>query len=107
MVVGVLRMRLYMRGNRSLKDKRQILLKIKDKVSHHFNVSIAEVADNDDWKSAVIGITTAGNDAAFVQSVLHKATQTIEGLCLAETLAKDTIVRTYPDGEFQKEFIER
>ena len=100
MVVGVLRMRLYMRGNRSLKDKRQVLLKIKDKISHHYNVSIAEVAENDEWKSAVLGITTVGNDSAFVQSVLDKVTRTIEGLYLAETLAKDTKVQPYSDDDF-------
>ena len=101
MVVGILRMRLFIRGSRSLKDKRQVLRKIKDKVSHHFPVAIAEVADNDDWKSAVLGVTTVGNDSPFVQSVLDQVGRTIEGLYLAEILAKDTIVRTFSDEEFR------
>jgi uncharacterized protein YlxP (DUF503 family) len=93
-------MRLYNRGSHSLKEKRQILLRIKDKISHLYNVAIAEVSDNDDWKSAVLGITAVGNDPAFVQSVLDKVALTIDGFHLAETLSRDTIVRTFSEDDF-------
>ena len=94
-------MRLFIRGSRSLKEKRHVLRKIKDKIAHHFHLSVAEVADNDDWKSAVIATATVGNDAAVVQSVLDQVARTIEGLYLAEILAKDTNVRTFSDEEFR------
>ena len=41
MVIGVLEMQLSMPGNRSLKDKRQVLKSVKDRVRAAFNVSIA------------------------------------------------------------------
>ncbi len=100
MIVGILRLRLHMRGNRSLKDKRQIVLRIKDKVAHHFNVAVAEVGDNDDWKVATLGFSTVSNDAALVQSVLQKVGATVESLHVAEVLSHDLIVRTFSEEEF-------
>ena len=42
MVVGVLRLTLYISESHSLKEKRAVLRKIKDRVRNEFNVSIAE-----------------------------------------------------------------
>ena len=86
MVVGILRLKLRIRNSRSLKDKRRVLRKIKDKVHHHFKVSIAEVEDQDLWQSAVLGISVVGSDSAFVESLLSKILNMVEGLFVAEIL---------------------
>ncbi len=100
MVVGVLRIKLYVRQSRSLKEKRHVLQKIKGKISHHFNVSVAEIGQNDDWKTILLGISMVGNDSVFVHSVLHKVLCTIEGLFLAEVLAQNVSVNHYKDDNF-------
>lgn len=89
MIVGVLRVQLYIRQSHSLKEKRQVLRKIKDKVSHHFNVAIAEVGENDNWKRSTLGISTVGNEAAIVHSNLDQVLKTIEGLFVAEILSQE------------------
>ena len=72
MVVGVLRLSLYIHGAASLKDKRQVVRKVTDRLRARFNVSVAEVGDNDIWQRAVIGICAVSNDHSFVNEVLDK-----------------------------------
>ena len=43
---------------------------LKDQLNNKFNISVAEVEDQDEWQFAEIGIAAVGTDTAFVQSVL-------------------------------------
>lgn len=72
MVVGVLELDLLFPGLRSLKEKRRIVKSLKDRVAHRFNVSIAEVADNDMYQRGTLGVTVATNDARHADEVLRK-----------------------------------
>ncbi|HUN57026.1 MAG TPA: DUF503 domain-containing protein [Candidatus Binataceae bacterium] len=83
MVVGVMRLSLFLPENHSLKGKRQILRAIKARVRNKFNVSIAESDDHDLWQRAELGICQVGNDRAFVDSALREVVNYIEGLALA------------------------
>lgn len=69
---GLLTIRLYIGEARSLKDKRRVLKSLKDGVRNRFNASVAEVARQDSWKSAVLGIVVAGNDGKRINSVLSR-----------------------------------
>ncbi len=86
MVVGVCRLRLALHGVFSLKEKRGIIKRITARVRNSFPVSIAEVAENDQLRSAAIGFSVVGNDGAYVNSVLDKVLDFIEDLCLAEII---------------------
>lgn len=83
MVVGVLRLTLYIPENHSLKGKRQVLRAIKDRVRHKFNVSIAESDDHDLWQRAELGICQVGSDRAFVDRALREVVNFIDSLGLA------------------------
>lgn len=72
MVVGTLELELTISGADSLKAKRMVLRSVKDRVRKRFNVSIAEVDDNDQWQSAVLAVVVVGNDRRFVNQVLSK-----------------------------------
>ena len=72
MFVGVLRLTLHLPEPGSLKSKRHLLRSAIDRVKARFNVSIAEVAENDLWQKSVIGIAAVGNDHAFVNETLDK-----------------------------------
>lgn len=79
MVIGIVRIDLYMNGNRSLKAKRQTLKGLIHRVqSRYKNVSISEVGSNDLWQKATIGISFVGNDSRFVNSILDQITLFIE-----------------------------
>jgi uncharacterized protein YlxP (DUF503 family) len=86
MVVGVCRLRLALYGVFSLKEKRGVLKRIIARVRNSFPVAIAEVAENDQLRSAAIGFSVVGNDGAHVNSVLDKVIDCIEDLNLAEII---------------------
>jgi uncharacterized protein len=83
MVVGVMRLTLFLPENHSLKGKRQILRAIKARVRNKFNVSIAESGDNELWQRAELGICQVGNDRAFVDAALREVVNFIESMALA------------------------
>jgi len=84
MVVGVLRLTLYIESSHSLKEKRAVLRKIKDRVRNEFNVSIAECGEYDLWQKAQLGICQVGTDQAYIDGALRAAIRFIEELYLAE-----------------------
>jgi uncharacterized protein YlxP (DUF503 family) len=79
MVIGILRIDLYMNGNRSLKAKRQTLKSLIQRVKSRFNnVSISEVGSHDLWQKATIGVSIVGSEKRVVNSVLDRVTLFIE-----------------------------
>jgi hypothetical protein len=95
MVVGVARLSLLIHGSFSLKDKRSVLRQIKDKTAHKFNVSIAEVGDNDLLNRAVLGIAVVGNDRRHVNSSLDIILQFIENMHIAEIIDRELELLNY------------
>jgi uncharacterized protein YlxP (DUF503 family) len=84
MVVGVLKLTLFIPENHSLKGKRGVLKKIKARVANTFNVSIAECDAHDLWQRAVLGISQVGSDAGYVDGALRQVVRFIEDLHVAE-----------------------
>lgn len=78
MVIGVCQLELYLDGNFSLKGKRQVLKSLIQRARQRFNISIAEVADQDLWQKAVLGVCAVSNDRQHVNSVLDHVIQFIE-----------------------------
>jgi uncharacterized protein YlxP (DUF503 family) len=72
----VITLRLY--GVASLKDKRSIVKSLLARLPDRYNVAAAEVAAQDSWQDAVIGVVTVANDAAIVHSTLERAVAWIE-----------------------------
>jgi len=70
--VGTLEVRLGLPGVNSLKEKRRIVRSLKDRIRNKFNVAVAEVDNNDVWRSASLGIAAVANDARFIDSALSK-----------------------------------
>jgi len=70
MNVGVCKVSLRLPENMSLKGKRQVLKSIISRVRQKFNVSAAEVDDNDVWQLATIGICYVSNDRRHSNQVL-------------------------------------
>jgi len=77
MNVGVCKIRLRLPENLSLKGKRQVLKSIINRVENKFNVSMAEVDDNDLWQLATLGICCVSNDKRHTNEVLSKVVDSI------------------------------
>ena len=95
MVVGILRLTLYIQGASSLKEKRQVVRKVVDRLRSRFNVSVAEVGENDVWQRAVIGISAVANDHSFVNEVLDKCARDAGNI--AEILNREMEIETYSE----------
>jgi uncharacterized protein YlxP (DUF503 family) len=73
MVIGVVIVQMHLPGASSLKDKRKIILSLKDRLKNKFNVSVAELDDNELWQRCTLGIALISNDGTFANTVLSKA----------------------------------
>jgi uncharacterized protein YlxP (DUF503 family) len=72
MIIGILTIALMIPGANSLKDKRQALKSLLENIRHKFNVSAAEVADNDTWRRATISVACVSNDRGMANRILDK-----------------------------------
>ena len=90
MVVGVLKLTLFLPENHSLKGKRSVLNKIKSRVTNTFNVSISECDSQDLWQRAVLGVSQVGTDASYVDGALRQVVRFVEALHVAE-VGEDSI----------------
>jgi uncharacterized protein YlxP (DUF503 family) len=86
MTVGSLRVRLLIRQSRSLKDKRQVLKSIKDRLRTGFNVAVAEVEAQDHRQLAVLGVATVAAEAQQVRTTLEQVLSALRGHPVAEFL---------------------
>ena len=86
MTVGSLRVRLLVREARSLKDKRQVVQSIKDRLRDRFNVSVAEVEALDHRQLAVLGVAMVSNEAGHVKAVFEQIVAALRGHPVAELL---------------------
>lgn len=84
MVIGLCHLELLLHGNFSLKGKRQVIKSVVERARQRFNISIAEVEDQDLWQKAVLGICTVSNDRQRVNSILDQVLDFIENTQLAE-----------------------
>ena len=70
LTVGVCRVTLRLPENGSLKGKRQLIRSLTTRLRGKFNVAVAEVADNDRWQIATLGVSCVSNDARHAREML-------------------------------------
>ncbi|MCA9400741.1 MAG: DUF503 domain-containing protein [Candidatus Omnitrophica bacterium] len=82
--IGILYIYLFIPHAQSLKDKRSVLKRLKEKTRLKFNVSIAEIDFLDKWQRSLIGIVMIGNDQRFVNEALDNILKFVEAYHAAE-----------------------
>ncbi len=79
----------------SLKDRRQVVRSLKEKLSHGFNISIAEMDEAPTWQSATLGIAaiSASRDylSGLMQQLESAAIRIGEGLGAQVTVSWDYV----------------
>jgi len=78
MFVGVSQIELFIPESGSLKSKRFVLKSIKTKIRNKFNVSVAEIENNDKWQRSTIGLSVVSNDKKIVDNTLIQVRNFIE-----------------------------
>ena len=100
MIIGCCSIKFYLHGNRSLKGKRQVVRSIKDRLKKNFNVSVAEVGDQDNLQSLHIGISTISSDRPYMDGLLTKVINAIDIMNLAEITVCETEIINLGSGKF-------
>ena len=85
MVVGVLRLELYLYGVHSLKEKRSVVKKILGRCRIRFPVSCAETGHHDVWQSAEISFAVVERDEPRAHTLFTRIQEEIDHIGLSET----------------------
>lgn len=98
--VGVLLAELRIRGARSLKDRRQVVVSLRDRLRHAFDVSVHELDPGEDPQVGRIVCTTAGNDRRTIESILGRVAEVVRTHPVAEAGRIDLdVLRWHPSAE--------
>jgi uncharacterized protein YlxP (DUF503 family) len=76
--IGLCTIELSLAGHRSLKEKRSALKPLLAHLHREFNVSVAEVGQQDAWQAATIAVVAVSTDHAYVSGLFEKVVRSIE-----------------------------
>jgi len=93
LVTVIISIQLEIPGVDSLKGKRRILKSLTTRLRNNFNISIAEVGDNDIHRSAQIGVALVSNNKSYGHQVASKIINRIESN--PEVILADYNIDTY------------
>ena len=77
MVVALLSVELHVPGSQSLKEKRMVLRRLKDRLKK-FNVAVSEVEHQDLWQRAALAVVTVSTDQQHADRELAAVADEIE-----------------------------
>lgn len=78
MVVGTCELTFQLPENHSLKGKRQVSRSLTQRIRNRFNVSVAEVCDQDRWQTLSLGVSCVTDDARHANEVMSKVVDFVE-----------------------------
>ncbi|MBI2072416.1 MAG: DUF503 domain-containing protein [Gemmatimonadetes bacterium] len=93
MIVGIVTWELHLSGCHSLKDKRQIVSSLKDRLHRRFNVSVAETNHQDLWQRAELCCCVVAGTRRHAEEVLGAADRMVASEPLARIIDSTTSVR--------------
>ncbi len=78
MYVAVCQMTLHIGMSASLKDKRQVVRSVLQRVRNQFEVAAAEVGTQESWQVATLGLSCVSGSAKHAQEVIERAARYVE-----------------------------
>ena len=78
MNVGVCKVRLQIPENQSLKGKRRVIKSLCQRIRNRYEVSIAEVDDNESWQIATLGIACVSGSVRHADEIIDNVVDYIE-----------------------------
>lgn len=81
MPIACLTLELEIAHAQSLKDRRQVVRSLKDKLRHGFNVSVAELDEATVWNRATIGIVAISGSASYLQGQIQQLELAAHRIC--------------------------
>jgi len=72
-VIALLTLDVHIPEAHSLKDKRMVVRRLKDRLRSKFNIAAAEVEHQELWQRSQISVVTVGSDDSSVRQTLEHA----------------------------------
>jgi uncharacterized protein YlxP (DUF503 family) len=94
MPIAYLTLELRIEAAHSLKDKRQVLRSVKDRLRNSFNISIAEIESTDLWQRATLGVVSISDSRDYLQGLMQNVEK--EAVRLANNAGAE-VVDTFLD----------
>jgi len=69
--IAYLTLELRIEAAHSLKDKRQVLRSVKDRLRHSFNISVAEIDVSDLWQRATLGVVAISDSRDYLEGLMR------------------------------------
>ena len=86
MIVGIYKLEIVLPQCHSLKEKRSVLRRMRDRIGQRFNVFLVEDEYQDKWQRAIVGFSVAGSDRSQVEPLFEKIAAFIEELGEAQVV---------------------
>ena len=84
MFVGVVRIELHIPAARSLKDKRQVVRSLKDRIREHVRAAVSEVDHQDLWQRTALGVAVVAPDVSQARELLQSVRRIVDQTWAAE-----------------------
>ena len=93
MTIGTLEIVLLIRESHSLKSRRRVVKSLVDRIRSRFNVSVADIGDQNLWQKVVLGVAVVANDGRYVNQVLSKVLDLVSSDLRAEIIDQSMEIR--------------
>jgi uncharacterized protein YlxP (DUF503 family) len=96
MPIGLLTLEIHIPDARSLKDKRQILRSLKDRLRAHYNVAVSELEHQELWQRSRVGVVTISGDGRHLEEMMETIAGESERLLGRELVSRE--IEYFEDG---------
>jgi len=86
MIIGLIVLDLHLPHARSLKEKRMVINRVRDRIRQRFNAAFAELDFQDVWQRARLGIVTLNSQKTIVEGQLQAVLRDVERSFEGETV---------------------
>jgi hypothetical protein len=69
-MIAFLTLELHIEAAQSLKDKRQVVRSLKDRLRAHFNVAVSELDPSNLWNRATIGVVSVSGSRDYLEGLM-------------------------------------
>jgi uncharacterized protein YlxP (DUF503 family) len=97
MQIGLLTLEIHISEAQSLKDKRQVLRSLKDRLRAHFNVAVAELEHQELWQRSKVGVVSISGDSKHLEESFAASAAESERLLGRDLVSQE--IDYFEDGE--------
>ena len=104
MPIASLTLELRIEGAHSLKDKRQVVRSLKDRLRAHFNIAVAEIEADNAWQRATIGVVSISGSRDYLDGLMRNTPDALDFIKTAQTQGVRAAVerRDGPFGDYSQ-----